>query len=109
MMPVFAPQVGHLVHLGDTGLEEEATPVDQVVFFETPEEKESNMATVIKAVQEAATAEPVKVKVVENFRVVHEGKPYVGGDVVEIPAELASLWIKSKWVALVPVSKKASA
>jgi hypothetical protein len=98
-----------MAHLGDMGLEEDATPVEPVVFFETPEEKESNMATVIKAVQEATAAEPVKVKVVENFRVVHEGKPYVGGDVVEVPAETANLWIKSKWVELVPVSKKASA
>jgi hypothetical protein len=96
-----------MAHLGDTEPQED--PVDHVVFFETPEEKESNMATVIKAVQEAATAEPVKVKVVENFRVVHEGKPYAGGDVVEVPAETANLWIKSKWVELVPVSKKASA
>lgn len=108
MMPL-SPQVGQMAHLG-TGLEEDAKPVDQVVFLETPdEEQESDMATVIKAVKDTAAAEPVKVKVVANFRVVHEGKPFTGGQIVEVPAETANLWIKSKWVELVPVSKKASA
>jgi hypothetical protein len=94
-------------------LEEEdvVNPIEPVVFVEAPEQEESNMAAarVIKAANDAAAAEPVTVRVVANFRVVHEGKPYVGGEVVEVPAETATLWIRSKWVELAPVSKKASA
>jgi hypothetical protein len=101
MIPAVAPQ------LRDLPAERGVNPMD-VVFVGTPEEKELTMAAAnIKAAAEAA--EPVTVKVVSNFRVVHEGKPYVGGEVVEVPAETATLWIRSKWVELAPVSKKASA
>jgi hypothetical protein len=47
---------------------------------------------------------PTTVQVVEPYRVVHEGNPYVGGDVLEIPADKADEWTKSGWVT--PVAKK---
>jgi hypothetical protein len=73
-----------------------------VFFVGTPEEKELNMAAAsIKAATEAAAS--VKVKVVAPYRVVH-GKPYVGGDVVEVPKDIADTWIKAGWAQ--PVSQK---
>jgi hypothetical protein len=49
----------------------------------------------------------VKVKVREPFRVVHEGKAYSGGDVLEVPSDdTTELWLKAKWVE--PVPQKAS-
>jgi hypothetical protein len=46
----------------------------------------------------------VKVKVVAPYRVIHEGKPYVGGDVVDVPTDTANTWLKSKWAE--PVSQR---
>jgi hypothetical protein len=71
MMPVFAPQVGQMAHLGDTGPEEDATPVDSVVFLETetgPEKEVSMAAEIIRATAEAAAT--VTVKVESPFRVL---------------------------------------
>jgi hypothetical protein len=44
------------------------------------------------------------VKVVEPYRVTHEGKPYVGRDVRKLPADQANKWTKNGWVT--PVTKK---
>ena len=97
MIPAFAPQFrDSLVELG-------VNPMD-VVFVGTPEEKELNMAAAnIKAATEVAAS--VKVKVNEPYRVLHDGKPYVGGDVVEIPADTAKSWIAQKWVEIVEGTK----
>lgn len=44
-------------------------------------------------------AEPLKVvKVVGNYRVVHDGTAYTGGDTPEVPAVLADHWLKAGWV-----------
>lgn len=40
----------------------------------------------------------VKVRVSDRWRVVHDGKPYVEGDVVEVPENVAADWIQSGWV-----------
>jgi hypothetical protein len=48
----------------------------------------------------------VKVRVRSPFRVVHEGKPFVGGDVVEVPNATAQTWIKAEWAEPVPPKGK---
>ena len=49
----------------------------------------------------------MKVKVVEPYRVVHEGKPYVGGDVLEIPDDDEhKIWLQSGWVQLVDLAAR---
>lgn len=61
---------------------------------------------------QAPTTEHIKVRVRENFRVVHEGTPYVGGDVIEVTHDprdrndVAGIWLKAKWVELVAASEK---
>jgi hypothetical protein len=43
--------------------------------------------------------EPVKrVKVLGNFRVVHDGTAYSGGDVAVVPEALAEEWLLNNWV-----------
>jgi hypothetical protein len=100
VIPGFAPQVP------GPQLEEDVNPVDPVVFFEAPEEKELSMAArVVKAAQEKAAAGSVKVKVNEPYRVLLDGKAYTGGDVLEIPLdEEHKIWLKSGWVQ--PVKEK---
>jgi hypothetical protein len=67
--------------------------------FETEEERELSMAAAnVKAAVENPTA-PIKVKVNEPYRVLHEGKPYVGGDVLEVPDDKEhKIWLQSGWV-----------
>jgi hypothetical protein len=80
-------------------LEEDAKPFDPVVFMETPEEKELSMAA--RVVKEAAEnpAASLTVKVVAPYRVTHQGKPYVGGDVLDVPDDAEhKIWLQSGWV-----------
>lgn len=56
----------------------------------------------IQQAQTAADAKPVKVKVKAPFRVVHEATPHIGGDVVEVPPDIAGVWIAKNWAE--PVS-----
>jgi hypothetical protein len=56
----------------------------------------------IQQAEAAAKAKPVKVKVKAPFRVVHEATPHVGGDVVEVPCDIADAWIAKNWAE--PVS-----
>src|SRR5277367_1406591 len=81
-------------------LEEDVYPVDLMVFYGAPEEKELDMVErVIKAAQESAASGVVTVKVVGNYRVVENGKGYVGGEVLEIPLdEEHKNWLQSGWV-----------
>jgi hypothetical protein len=81
------------------GLEEDVAPVDPVVFVEAPEEKELSMAAAnIKAAVENPSA-PIRVRVVGNYRVVHEGKAYIGGEVLEIPDDAEhKIWLQSGFV-----------
>ena len=56
----------------------------------------------VEQAQTAAAAEPVKVKVKAPFRVVHEATPHTGGDVVEVPRQIAAAWIAKNWAEPVP-------
>lgn len=50
----------------------------------------------------------VKIKVNAPYRIVHGGKVYVGGDVLEAPNDdTTTLWLKAKWAEPVPASRKA--
>jgi hypothetical protein len=73
--------------------------VDPVVFFETPEEKELSMAAkVVKAAAENPAAS-IRVKVVGNYRVVHEGRAYIGGETLEIPDDAEhKTWLQCGFV-----------
>jgi hypothetical protein len=105
-MPM-APMLG--THAGFGVGHPDDAPVDdqvQVVFMETPEEKELSVAA--RAIKEAAGAaeqQNVQVKVNAPFRVLHDGKPFVGGDVVEIRADKAKAWVAQKWVEIVKGTK----
>jgi hypothetical protein len=99
MMPVFTPQLRDFpAELGG-----DVKTIAPVAFIgDTEEKEESHMATVIKAAQKAAAAKPLKVKVIEPFRVLHEGVAYTGGDTLEVPNdEEHDTWVKSGWVELV--------
>lgn len=73
-------------------------------FIETPER---GFRAVTESQLKAPTPELVKVRVRENFRVVHEGNPYVGGDVLEVPNDgTTQTWLTAKWVEPVTVSQK---
>jgi hypothetical protein len=80
-------------------LDEDVVPFDPVVFMETSEEKELNMAAqVVKAAVENPAA-PIKVKVNAPYRVVHEGQGYTDGDVLEVPDDKEhKVWLQSGWV-----------
>ena len=96
LTPVFAHQVIQMDHLGDT---EEAPEADPVVFLSAEPEKEvSDVAAQIAKAENGGANSTVKVRVFTPYRVVHEGKPYVGGDEVTVPGDVAELWEKSQWV-----------
>lgn len=78
---------------------EKAKAVNSTVFIDTEPEKEiSTTAMLIKEAQEKPAA-PIKVKVAGNYRVVHDGKPFIGGDVLEIPDDKEhKIWLQSGWV-----------
>ena len=99
MMPGLAPQTVGVPFEDTRGLEEDANPF-VVMFYGAPEEKELDMVErVIKAAQESAASGVVTVRVVGNYRVVHEGKGYVGGEVLDIPLdEEHKNWLQSGWV-----------
>src|SRR5271156_6194588 len=99
MMPGLAPQTASAGFPAPAELEEDANPF-VVVFYGAHEEKELDMVErVIKAAQESAASGVVTVRVVGNYRVVHEGKGYVGGEVLEIPLdEEHKNWLQSGWV-----------
>lgn len=42
--------------------------------------------------------EPVKVRVADRWRVTHDGKAYVLGDELTVPADVADQWVRSRWV-----------
>jgi hypothetical protein len=97
MMP-FTPHQGGPIF--GAQLEEDVKPISPVIFIEAGEEREelSMAAKVIKeAVENPAT--PIRVKVVGNYRVVHEGKAYIGGEVLEIPDDAEhKIWLQSGFV-----------
>jgi hypothetical protein len=62
----------------------------------------STVAEAVKAAEQAAAQAPIRVRVQGNYRIVHEGKPYVSGDRLTVPADVAGKWIKAGWVEPVP-------
>jgi hypothetical protein len=108
---VFAPPVGYVPYLGDRELDEDdKPPVSPTVVFlcaepEKPVKTENSvMPETIKAAEKAAASNNVKVRVRDNYRVLHESKPYVGGETLELPMSTAANWIKNGWVE--PVTPK---
>ena len=101
MLPAFTPQ-NPGVSFEMPRLVEAVKPFDPVIFIEAEEEEELSMAAkVIKAAVENPSA-PIKVKVVGNYRVVHEGRAYIGGEVLEIPDDAEhKIWLQSGFVELV--------
>jgi len=84
-------------------------PVEPVlVEFVSPEPPAvvSSVAQAISDATKAAEEAPVKVRVVNRYRVVWDGKAYIGGETVSVPAETAERWLKFKFVEKVPKGKK---
>ncbi|OBK12594.1 hypothetical protein A5636_11295 [Mycobacterium asiaticum] len=40
----------------------------------------------------------IKVRVSDRWRVVHDGKPYIKGDTLTVPENVAQEWERSGWV-----------
>jgi hypothetical protein len=57
------------------------------------------------AIKDAPKA-PVKVRVCDRYRVVWEGKAYIGGETLCVPAETAERWLKFRFVETVSRGKK---
>jgi hypothetical protein len=84
-------------------------PVGPAVVFLTPPEPDkerSQVAELIEAAEKAAAAGTVKVRVVGNYRVIHEAKPFVGGEVLELPHVTAAKWVRNGWVEIVTKGSK---
>jgi len=54
----------------------------------------------------AATPRMVRVRVLANYRVLHDRKPYVGGDVLSVPEDKANQWIKARIVEPIKTRRK---
>jgi hypothetical protein len=48
--------------------------------------------------EKAMPEKTVKVKVSDRWRVVHDGKPYVKGDMLSVPENVAQEWEQSGYV-----------
>lgn len=40
----------------------------------------------------------IRVKVIDRWRVVHDGKAYTKGDQVSVPEKVADEWERNRWV-----------
>ena len=86
--------------------DEEVTPVT-ILSTETDEPTVlSPVAEAVKAAEQKAAQAPVRVKVCDRLRIVHEGKAYIGGETLSVPADLADKWLKFKFVEPVSRGKK---
>lgn len=56
-----------------------------------------------------ATPRMVRVRVLANYRVMHEGKAFIGGETLSIPAEKAEKWLQFGFVEPAKVSQKKKA
>lgn len=80
--------------------------VDPVTFVSAPEEPVvSSAAAAIKGAEKAATKAPVKVRVCNRYRVVWDGRAYIGGETLSVPADTAERWLKFKFVEKVSRGK----
>src|SRR5260370_21870539 len=57
----------------------------------------------VAAVEKDTSGPPVRVRIVAPYRVCHEGKHFVGGQIASVPAATAEHWTKMKWAE--PVKK----
>jgi hypothetical protein len=64
------------------------------------------VAVAIKDAQKDAAKALVKVRVCDRYRVVWEGKAFIGGETLSIPADTAERWLKFKFVEKVSRGKK---
>lgn len=79
----------------------EGTPAEVGVFIETPEPERKTFMT--------STKQNIDVKVLEPFRIVHEGVVYTGGDTIpgvwhdpSDQLDTTETWLREKWVEIVP-------
>jgi hypothetical protein len=70
----------------------------ELVFAQPERIPKSMPPRLIKASTDPQSTKPVKVKVAERRRVVHEGHAYTGGDEVTVPEPVAEEWERSRWV-----------
>jgi hypothetical protein len=78
---------------------EDVSPTIDVVFMDTEEKEELNMAA--RAIKEAAEkpAASIKVRVVGNHRVTHGGRAYIRDEVLEIPDDAEhKAWLQAGFV-----------
>src|SRR5271163_3532663 len=83
-------------------------PVDPMsVGFISPEPP-AVVSSAAAAIEDAVKAPkaPVKVRVCDRYRVVWEGKAFIGGETLCVPAETAERWLKFRFVETVSRGKK---
>jgi hypothetical protein len=77
-------------------------PGFEIVFTHAnePEKRPIMAARMIKATTEQQSNEPVKVKVIDRWRVVHpvDGTSHVKGDTLTVPQHVAEEWERCHWV-----------
>src|SRR5271156_825228 len=66
----------------------------------------SSAAQAISDAAKVAEKAPVKVRVVNRYRVVWDGKAYIGGETLSVPADTAERWLKFRFVETVSRGKK---
>ena len=72
-----------------------------VTFVETPELKPVTSAA-LEIQQAQAAGATIQVLVNKPYRVIHEGKPFIGGQTLTVPDDVEhSRWIDSGWVSKV--------
>jgi hypothetical protein len=81
------------------------SPVEPVSVEFVPPEPPAVVSTVGQAIKDAAKA-PVNVRVCDRYRVVWEGKAFIGGETLCVPAETAERWLKFRFVEKVSRGKK---
>jgi hypothetical protein len=81
------------------------SPVEPVsVAFVSPEPP-AGVSSVAAAINDAPKA-PVTVRVCDRYRVVWDGKAFIGGETLSVPAETAERWLKFRFVEKVSRGKK---
>ena len=60
----------------------------------------------IKETEARAAVEPIKVRVLAPYRVIHKGVVHIGSDVIEVPNDVEhKTWLAARWVELVTEEK----
>ena len=81
------------------------SPFDPVTFVGDNGEEErrpASVAALINSAEAEVRAAPVKVRVNKPYRVIHEGKAFVGGQTLTVPNDVIhSRWLDAGWVTKV--------